>query len=291
MFLPKGFARRLCLAVLCGFIMAAGNLMPAGVRAADPVSSVRLYAIDCGWAKVSDMKDFSDTGNLDGKAGELAVPCFLVWHPKGALLWDLGLGDKLADKKDGVTLDEFHLVVRRTLLSQLAAIGLKPGDIRFVAFSHMHWDHTGNANDYTSATWLINKREFDWATGTPAPDGVDQSTFSDYKKAKIETFDGDKDVFGDGSVHILRAPGHTPGHSVLLLKLKNAGTLILSGDLYHAMESRTEKLVPIYNTSRADTLASMDRIERLLATDNGRLVIQHAPESFNSLPKFPGYLD
>ncbi len=261
------------------------------VQAAEPVSTIRLYAIDCGRIDVSDMAAFADTGEYDGKSGKVTAPCFLIRHPKGNLLWDTGLGDDLAKQKDGMTNGPFHLTLKKTLAAQLADIGIQPADINFVSFSHLHFDHTGNANSYAGATWLLSKAELDWANSTPTPFGVNPASYSSYKTAKMVSVDGDKDVFEDGSVKILAAPGHTPGHKVLVLKLKKSGTVILSGDLYHTMENRKLKRMPVFNTDRADTLASIDRIERIIKNTKARFVIQHAPESFDSMPKFPAYLE
>jgi len=110
-------------------------------------------------------------------------------------------------------------------------------------------------------------------------------------KASALMIDGDHDVFGDGSVRILGAPGHTPGHQVLLVRLKNAGFVLLSGDLFHTHANRRERRMPVFNVSRAETLAAMDRIERIVARLHVRVVIQHAVEDFEALPKMPLYLD
>jgi N-acyl homoserine lactone hydrolase len=90
-----------------------------------------------------------------------------------------------------------------------------------------------------------------------------RSTFSEYPRVQKKLLNGDYDVFGDGLVRILSTPGHTPGHQVLLVKLPSKGYVILTGDLYHLRQSRDERLVPVFNTSRAETLASIDRVERL----------------------------
>jgi len=92
-------------------------------------------------------------------------------------------------------------------------------------------------------------------------------------------------------VRVITTPGHTPGHQVLKLKLRKSGTVILSGDLYHLRANRLLKRVPVYNTERADTLASMGRIETILKNTHGRLIVQHDPKDFQVLPKPPGYLD
>ncbi|MDP9009426.1 MAG: N-acyl homoserine lactonase family protein [Pseudomonadota bacterium] len=253
---------------------------------------LRLYVLDCGHASFKDMGGFSDTGEYDGLAGEIAVPCFLIRHPKGDLLWDAGLGDHYNYPKEGSdAAPGVHVTVPVTLLAQLQSLDLTPKNINFIAFSHLHWDHTGNANEFPDAVWIMNKSELAAALTLPPPGGVLPETWSAYKSAKSETIEGDYDVFGDGTVMILRTPGHTPGHQVLKLTLKKSGTVILSGDLYHLRGNRVFKRVPVYNVNRADTLASMNRVEAIIKNTHGRLILQHDPGEFQALPMPPAYLD
>jgi N-acyl homoserine lactone hydrolase len=276
--------------IMAGLALALSLGSPIASLAA--TSELRLYTFDCGHASFKDMGGFSDTGEYDGKTGEIAVPCFLIRHPKGDLLWDAGLGDHYNYPKEGSEAAPGVLVtVPVTLSAQLKSLNLTPKDIHFIAFSHLHWDHTGNANEFPDSVWLMNKIELAAGLSLPPPGGVLPETWSAYKNAKNETIDGDYDVFGDGTVMILRAPGHTPGHQVLKLKLQKSGTVILSGDLYHLRSNRLFKRVPVYNVSRADTLASMGRIETIIRNTHGRLIVQHDPKDFQSLPKPPAYLD
>ncbi len=270
-------------------LLAASSLL-VQAHAADEVKDVRLYALDCGVLHVKDMGMFSDTGEYNGKAGVVVDPCFVIRHPKGTLLWDTGLGDKLAQSKGGVDMEVGHMQVDAPLLDQLKAIGLTPSDITYLSFSHTHFDHTGNANEFPDATWILNKAELAWAESKPGP-FVNLDTFSDYKTAKKQMIDGDYDVFGDGNVMILKTPGHTPGHQSLQLKLKKSGVVILSGDLFHQRANYTYRRVPPFNVSRADTLASIDRIDTILKNTKGRLVVQHDAGDFKGLPKIPKYLD
>ena len=269
-------------------LAASPLLMPAW--AADAVKEVRLYALDCGRIQLKDMGMFSDTGEYDGKPGTLVDPCWVIRHPKGTLLWDTGLGDTMAENKNGVDIDIGHMQVDVTLLDQLKAIGLTPADITYLSISHAHFDHTGNANEFPNATWILNRAEVAWAETRPNQ-FVDPDRFNAYQGAKTEMIDGDYDVFGDGSVRILKTPGHTPGHQSLLVKLKKAGTVIISGDLYHVRDNYRFRRVPAFNVERADTLASIDRINTILKNTRGRLVVHHDPQDFKALPAFPKYLD
>jgi len=266
--------------------------VPSGpALAANPVEDVRLYAIECGRIDVKDLGAFADTGEYDGQSGTLTVSCYLIRHPKGTLLWDTGLSDKLAEDKAGIDLGGFKLTVVKPLIDQLKSIEVTPADVTHLAVSHFHFDHTGNANTFGASTWIINRAELAWAGSTPTPFGVDPSTFSASKTVKTRLIDGDFDVFGDGSVRILKTPGHTPGHGVLAVKLKKSGVVILSGDLYHTHENRTLRRVPGFNYERADTLASMDRVEKIVKNTKARFIVQHDGKDVASLPKFPAYLE
>jgi N-acyl homoserine lactone hydrolase len=280
--------KTIVLAAIAFLVLGSGTARPGMAAAAD----LRLYVLDCGHATFKDMGGFSDTGEYDGLAGEIAVPCFLIRHPKGDLLWDAGLGDHYNYPKEGTdAAPGVHVTVPVTLLAQLQSLDLAPKNINFIAFSHLHWDHTGNANEFPDAVWIMNKTELAAALTLPPPGGVLPETWSVYKNAKTETIEGDYDVFGDGTVMILRTPGHTPGHQVLKLTLKKSGTVILSGDLYHLRGNRVFKRVPVYNANRADTLASMNRVEAILKNTHGRLILQHDPREFQALPMPPAYLD
>jgi glyoxylase-like metal-dependent hydrolase (beta-lactamase superfamily II) len=276
--------RGLCTPIVAAVILILSAISFSGQQSI--AQNVQFYAMDCGRFDSMDLSAFSDTGEYDHQTGSLADPCFLIHHPKGWLLWDTGLADSYVghpvQASNGTVLSR-----SQSLVSELEMLNLTPADITYVGFSHFHSDHTGNANLFVSSTWLIQRKEFEFANSTPTPVGVDPKTFSDYQKAKIHLLDGDFDVFGDGTVRILFAPGHTPGHQILLVKLRQKGYIILAGDLYQRKQSEKDRLVPDYNTSRAETLASMDRVERLARNLNATVIAQHSMEDFATLPKYP----
>lgn len=258
--------------------------------------AIQLYAMDCGHADFSDIGVFADDGSLNGQQRSLIVPCYLIRHPSGDLIWDSGLPEAIADMPNGFSPQGFpaHFTVPVKLSAQLAELGLSPADIEYVSFSHMHADHTGNGNLFAASTWIVDADErtrmFD------AEHRADPNDFNNYNQlenAETRLIEGDDnyDVFGDGSVVIVQAPGHTPGHTALLLRLANAGPVLLTGDLWHLTESRERRLVPSFNTDRAQTLASMDKIERLAAETHARVIREHVPEDFAALPRFPEALN
>lgn len=119
------------------------------------------------------------------------------------------------------------------------------------------------------------------------------AAYSQLENAETRLIEGDADldVFGDGSVTIVQAPGHTPGHTVLLVRLANVGAVLLTGDMYHLAESRERRTVPTFNVDRAQTLASMDKVERIAVESDALVIRQHVQEDFDALPRFPEALN
>ncbi len=254
-------------------------------------AAVRLYTLDCG-ELVADQTPFGSEGEYAGQTADMVVTCFLIRHPKGDLVWDAGLPDAISLLPDGQEIPGGTLTVPVTLQSQLNDLGVPPEEVEYFAFSHSHFDHVGNANLFTGSTILTQQAEVDFMFGLGVEMGIVFAELVDpMRDSNIVTYEGDYDVFGDGSVVIVPATGHTPGHAVLRLDLENSGVVWLSGDLYHFEQSRAEQIVPAFNFSKPDTLTAMAAIEARIEADNGRLVIQHVPEHRAQMPALPGYLD
>lgn len=252
----------------------------ASAKAVEPVAGpIKLWRLDCGTLDV-DLAAFSDTGLYAGERRTLAASCYLIRNGNRFLLWDTGLDGALAGKPtdhEGSRLGE-------RLVPQLARIGVMPEDVTFVGISHYHYDHTGQAADFPNATLLIGKDDFEIVNSREEL----KLRFVPWLEAgaKVEELASDKDVFGDGKVTIVMLPGHTPGHSALLVKLAS-GPVLLSGDQYHFAEQVANRGVPSFNFDRADTLASHDRFDRLAKNLRARVIIQHEPRDIAKLPAFP----
>src|ERR1044072_486008 len=103
----------------------------------------RLYVMDCGHNAATDQSRWSPGVNV-GKSIELSDNCYLIKHGADWLLWDTGYPDAVAQKP--VTTPVGTAPRAKTLAAQLAEIGVKPSDIRYVAVSHTHGDHVGNVD-------------------------------------------------------------------------------------------------------------------------------------------------
>lgn len=274
-----------CLAFAAGCSPSAKQVTAPPEQAKPEIA---LYALDCGKARVQDADLFADDGSFKGQARDLVDPCYLIRHPAGDLLWDTGLPDALL-ATPSADAGPFALTRTVTLAAQLQQLGLAPADIEFVSISHSHFDHVGNGNAYAGSTFLLDPRERAFMFSEEARKAPEFASYAALEQAKTIPLEGDADydVFGDGSVKIIAAPGHTPGHRVLLVQLAQAGPVLLTGDMYHLAESRERRTVPRFNTDRAQTLLSIDKVEKLATETGARVVRQHVPEDFTALPVFP----
>lgn len=247
----------------------------------------KLYVFDCGHLTFDDVSFFS-LDNSETPVRELFVPCYLIEHEAGRLLWDAGLPLNMVGPRTADATSWYEV----SIVDQLDELGLNPADIEFASYSHFHYDHVGAANSFKESTLLIQQAEYEAAFEHPETNPVFQpALYDELADSDRVILNGDYDVFGDGSVLIISAPGHTPGHQVLMLELDNMGTLILSGDLYHFTMSRDLRRVPTFNTDRDQSLRSIDKVEALIEETGATFWIEHNLELANSLNLAPAFYD
>jgi N-acyl homoserine lactone hydrolase len=280
-----------------GFI-AAFSLLAAPVSAAAQLSSppavttIRLYVLDCGTITNIYPEVFGLTREEVANT-TMAVMCFLVVHPRGTLLWDSGLPDRMVGRPpyENAYRKGVEYLKLNTLVGQLADIGYGPDMIDFLSLSHGHHDHSGNGNAFAKSTWLVSKPE--WDLMFSAPSALPPRGYADYallKSARTRFVEDQHDVFGDGSVIIHQATGHTAGHSVLQVNLKNSGTLLLAGDLYHYVEEMSLNRMP-EGEWKTGTPAARARIQALAKSTNAQVWIAHDLELFRRLRRAPAFYE
>lgn len=290
-------------AVLCAIFpftaIAAQSAKPAKPAKTEtpPAHDVRIYRLDCGNITVTDLNVFSDTDAYPGKSKDLVASCYLIKHDEEWVLWDTGLPASTPKTPDP-SAAPFRLSLKETIPQQLSKLGLTPEDISYVAISHGHFDHTGQANAFPKARLIIQKAEYEFMTASPEKAmgyHMDPALIANYtgpdSAEKLMLLSGDSDLFGDGTLKALTLPGHTPGHMALLVNLHKTGQVVLSGDQWHFTENHRANGVPTFNYNRADTLASSDRLNKIIKNHKARLIIQHEPKDNIKLPAIPKYLD
>jgi N-acyl homoserine lactone hydrolase len=266
----------------------------------DPVTAGvadRLYRLDCGHSLANDESVWTPGENV-GRSIEFSSTCWLIRHKSDWLLWDTGVPEAtLKDPRGWSTLPKlivYHL--DRSVTGQLADIGLKPGDIGRVAISHTHGDHIGNVMLFPDSTILMQRAEYRWIY---SPDGTNDNVNQLMALArkllgtpkKLQLIDGDTDIYGDGSVTLLATPGHTPGHQSLLVHLRTSGFIILSGDVVHLEENFQKNIVPTLNTDKAESVASMEKVRRLIAQYKATMFINHDKSQTDKLKLLPAFYD
>jgi glyoxylase-like metal-dependent hydrolase (beta-lactamase superfamily II) len=264
-----------------------------------PPQTVRLYILDGGTLE-SDPTRYQLTKE-QVTATQLSVVAALIVHPKGTLMWDTGAiaddswtptGRPVARRLVLNNGQERRVTLRTTMKAQLAAIGYTPGDVTYLALSHFHWDHTANANQFVKSTWLARKIERDAMLPDTVPDPPQPSTFADLKNGKTTLIAADDhDVFGDGTVVLKLAKGHTPGHQVLYVKLAKTGGVVLSGDLYHYPEERTLNRLPTFEFNVDQTRESRTAVDAFLKKTGAQLWIQHDFTAMAKIKKAPAFYE
>ena len=259
--------------------LVAGALFSLSAAAQTP--EVTLTRIECGTgAKPTIVAErFSDTfAYKPDLALTFTFSCYLIKHGDDYMVWDTGFapGSNPNAPKVGIA-------------DRLKEVRVAPEQVKFVGISHYHADHTGQLAPFTNAMLLIGKGDWDGIIAPTPPASANVAGFKVWlsENRKVEPLTGDKDVFGDGTVVVLRTPGHTPGHSSLLVKLKGMGPVLLMGDLAHFRENLDSDGVPSFNFDRAATVASLDRIKKMAANLKATIVIQHDLRDIGKLPAFP----
>jgi N-acyl homoserine lactone hydrolase len=247
----------------------------------------QLYVLDGGRIEVLDWRLFQPDAP-PGTQRSLAVSCYLLVHPAGTLLWDTGLGDDLVGTAGRTIPDVAVFRVERTLREQLTEIGHPPETVDHLALSHFHPDHVGNVGLLGKARLLVQREDHAAAFGdTPDAHGFEPGAYTALREQETTLLDGDHDVFGDGSVVIVRVPGHTPGSQALLVRLPGTGPVLITGDLAHSLDNWRRRTVPSVNWDTAETLRSLDRAAALVAAEGAKLWVPHDLEQQAGLRHAP----
>jgi N-acyl homoserine lactone hydrolase len=245
----------------------------------------KLYILNCGEGVAGDISRWSPGVN-EGKSMDFVDTCYLIKHAQGWFLWDTGIPDAVAAMPNGLPPADpkaIHWRRPKTLAAQLDQLGVKPSDIEAMAVSHTHPDHIGNVEMFPTTMLYVQKAEYGW----PGADGAPRFK-PEHPTTKLE---GDRDVFGDGSITILSTPGHTPGHQSLLVKLPKTGAVVLSGDAVHFRDNWDNRRVPALNFNKEQTQASMQKIADTLTKENAQLWINHDKAQRDGLKMSPEFYD
>ena len=247
---------------------------------------MRVLAFTCGWL-TGPLAGF-----LAGEEGRLRVPvpCYLIDHPGGKVLFDTGLHPSLAVDPGGRlgALGKFfdvEFTPEEVVSARLAAVGVDPGEIRFIVTSHLHFDHVGGNAEIPNARIVVQRPE--WEAGHD-PHVARRNSYDarDYDTGHdVLQVSGEHDLFGDGRVVCLPTYGHTPGHQSLRVKL-DSGPIVLASDACYLRRNLDGMHLPAVVHDPESARASLRRLYMLRRT-GARIFFGHDPEFWATVPQAP----
>jgi glyoxylase-like metal-dependent hydrolase (beta-lactamase superfamily II) len=204
--------------------------------------------------------------------------CYVIKHGSDYMVWDTGY-------LPGSTAERDEQADRRA--TRADECQARPGEVR--RHQPLPRRPHGQLAPFANATLLIGKGDWDGVNANPPMGGANVAGFKEWMgtSRKVKPLTADEDVFGDGSVIVFRTPGHTPGHTALLVRLKEKGPVVLAGDAAHFHENYESNGVPGFNFDRAQTIASLERIKAIEKNLKATVIIQHDPRDIDKLPAFP----
>ena len=260
--------RRLALwvgAVLAALSLAAWLLLrtfDAAPRAAAPPP-------DLNWPAAHPPPEMSlvwlPTGVIHRKAGvayrggsfseawDSTMTAVLVKHPSGDVLIDTGLGRNIDTQFASMpwVFREFSPLEKgRPAADQLAAAGYDFARLRAILLTHAHWDHVSGISDFPETpVWLTEEEKRFVVSGSPLTAVARSAGVERYRTYAFEGgpylgFPKSHDVYGDGSLVVVPAPGHTPGSVIVFVTLPSQTHYAFIGDLaWHrrGIQQREEK--------------------------------------------------
>jgi N-acyl homoserine lactone hydrolase len=212
----------------------------------------------------------------------LPIPAFLVEHPDaGPILVDSGMHEQVATDvagalgRVGATLFTIDMKPEWAAPAQLRARGVDPADVKTIVMTHMHYDHTSGLSQFPGATVHVDAAEYAAAKNGSMKDGY-MPRLTSTPGQQWETFPADEDevdLLGDGTIRLLRTPGHTVGHRSVALRLASGGDLLLTGDAAYARETVERSLTPLLTWKDGPYRESLARVQKWVADHPGATYI------------------
>jgi glyoxylase-like metal-dependent hydrolase (beta-lactamase superfamily II) len=174
----------------------------------------------------------------------------------------------------------------------LARIGVDPATVPFVILSHLHYDHVGDLDPFTTARFVLQQDELEFWTGEMAQriefsrhiEPGDIARVRELNAAsRVLLVDGMVEVV-DG-IWVVKIGGHTPGLQVTLVRT-SIGVVVLAADGSHFFENIEQDRPFAVVTNLIDMYAGYDRMKELATS--GLVVAGHDPLLFDRFPAVPG---
>ena len=199
-----------------------------------PPAAMKVAALKAGTMQSQALMAYRGGGR---EARTFGMDVLLVQHPQGTLLFDSGFGrnvDQHVLTTPWLMQQVSEYARERPVADQLQAAGIRPDG---VVLTHSHWDHVSGLEDLKGVPVWVNQAEMDFInSGHHAANLVRSFGALPYKVYEFTGgaylgFESSLDVFGDGSVVLVPAPGHTPGSVIAFIHAPQGQRYALVGDL------------------------------------------------------------
>ncbi|MHC5654096.1 AttM family quorum-quenching N-acyl homoserine lactonase [Stappia sp. ICDLI1TA098] len=260
------------------------------------MGEVRLYMFQTGTLKCKYHDIYLNEG--EGRDWEIPVPFYVVDHPRGLIVIDGGTPVECATDPHGhwgATADFFVPVLdeKDGCVAQMQAAGLDTSRVTHVVLSHLHLDHVGAVGRFPGARHVVQRTEMDYAR---SPDWFQVGAYiqSDINRAGVDWFFledswGDfYDLLGDGTITLIRSPGHTVGHQSILVKTARQNVL-LAVDAADTLDHWEEKALPGALHSAVDAVRSVRKLRAVQENTGALVVAGHDPEQWAAMKRAPEY--
>jgi glyoxylase-like metal-dependent hydrolase (beta-lactamase superfamily II) len=267
---------------------------------ASPPAGMAIFALPTGVNHRTAA--FAYRGGSPWEKRDSVITAVLVRHSQGDVLIDTGLGRKIESQMEQMPFLfrlGTDLVQLGTAADQLDAAGYDRKRLHYILLTHAHWDHASGVPDFPGVPILITaaERRFidegGWITVTAR--SIDRSLLRDYafEGGTYLGFDRSQDLYGDGSIVIVPAPGHTPGSVVVFVTLPGDVRYAFVGDLVWQREGILEREERPWATSKTlneDPVALRDSLLRMSAIVTRypqiTIVPSHDARGYSSIPEW-----
>ena len=193
---------------------------------------------------------FAYRGGSFTDARDFSMTAVLVRHPRGDVLIDTGFGKEI-DAHFGMMPASFRVATSydkaTSAADQLDAAGYDRARLRGILLTHAHWDHVSGVPDFPGVPVLVTAAEHrfirDGGALTAVARSFESAVYEEYafEGAPYLGFSASHDLYGDGSIVVVPAPGHTPGSVIVFVTLPGERRYAFVGDLAWQQEGITER--------------------------------------------------
>ena len=252
---------------------------------------INVYALGTGYIELDRASMVSDLE--PGQPWTVPVTSFLVSHPSGKLLFDTGVHCQARlDPLARLGAERMKRLAVKSqagddVVPQLATLGLTPDDIRFVANSHLHFDHCGGNEFFPRATFLVQRPELESARRPGFVPGYNPSPIDFDHPLDYRMIEGEHDVFGDGSVILFPTYGHTPGHQSLRVRAGKQGQIVCASDACYTRENMDRDVLPKILWDASVMSESLAALRKLRDQVGATMFYGHDPAQWQATPRAP----